>query len=218
MRQRFDGTQAEKKAKQKQVEEQQKLRPVIKCHGKPLINTFLFRYLGSIFAADGSMEHDVARRIGIASTRAGQLRHVMGSQHIPMETKLKIYNAAVVSLFTYGCEGWTLTPKLMRRLNDANSRLLAHISNKTIVEEAREITTSFNLIKEIRKRRLCWAGHILRLDEDRLVRRALVEQFEAGEDGAMVMDAPTGNSIEQLTALALDDNKRTWKNMVKNLV
>ena len=57
------------------------------------------------------------RRIGIAQSRAGQLRHVMGSRDIPVVTKIKLHNAAVGSPFTYGCEGWNLSTKVMWILN-----------------------------------------------------------------------------------------------------
>ena len=66
-----------------------------------------------MFAADGSNEIDIRRRIGISKTRIGQLRHIMGSKKIPLPTKLRLYEAAVVSLFTYGSEGWTLTKKIL---------------------------------------------------------------------------------------------------------
>ena len=71
--QNFTGTIAEKKCKKKQLEDQQEQRPAVRCDGEKLVNCFLFRYLGSMFAADGSQEHDVTRRIGIAQTRAGKL-------------------------------------------------------------------------------------------------------------------------------------------------
>ena len=176
-KQNFAGTEAARRARETQKEIQQESREEILCEGEKLKNCYLFRYLGSVFAADGSDEPDVRRRIGIAKARAGQLRHVLGSVHVPMETKVKLYNAAVGSLFTYGCEGWELSPPTLRRLNGANSKLLAHFTGKTIVQEARPATTSDNLNLGIRKRRLCWLDHILRMDNNRMVRAAAEEQF-----------------------------------------
>ena len=218
--QNFTGTIAEKKSKTKQLEDQQKDRPAVRCDGEKLKNCFLFRYLGSMFAADGSEEHDVTRRIGIAQTRAGKLRHVFGSKHIPMATKLRLYAAAVGSLFTYGSEAWALTEKVLRRLNGANSRLLSHFTNKSIPEEARAATTSYNLTLEVRKRRLCWLGHLLRVDEDRIVRKAIEEQHAMWMEGRkdnLLMDAPRGLSMDQLTALALEEKKTKWRDMVRQL-
>ena len=215
--QNFTGTEAERKAKETQKEEQQQLRPAVKCEGRNLVNCYKFRYLGSIFAADGSNEPDIRRRIGIAQTRAGQLRHIFGSPKISVAVKLKLYNAAVGSLFTYGCEGWTLTPKMLRRLNGANSKLLAHFTGNDIITEARSATTSYNLNFEIRKRRLCWLGHILRMSPGRLVRRAVVEQFASGGGGNIFMDAPHGMGLRGLTKLAFEDDKKEWRNMVRSL-
>ena len=123
------------------------------CEGKPLKNCYLFKYLGSIFAADGSQEHDIQRRIGIVTTRAGQLRHVFNDKSLSLETKLRLYEAAVVSLFTYGCEAWTLAPRTIRKLNGANSALLSRFTGKTRREEARD--PSFDLVKSVSGRRIC---------------------------------------------------------------
>ena len=43
-RQNFAGTEAERKAKEQQKEDQQKDRPTILCEGKPLKNCYLFKY------------------------------------------------------------------------------------------------------------------------------------------------------------------------------
>jgi len=200
-----------------------------------LKNVAHFKYLGNIFSADGSQEPDIQRRCGIATTRAGQLRHIFGSTHIDLATKLNLYNAAIGSLFTYGCEAWTLTTKTMRQLNGANSHLLTRITGKTIHEEARDPSYDLNL--NIRKRRLCWLGHILRLDDHRLVKSAIRAQFAARAHlraqqaptqatraqhapkryGTMLMDA-LELSLQDLEALALHDNKRIWNKMVKTLI
>ena len=74
------------------------------CEGKALENIFLFKYLGSVFAADGSQEHDVDRRITLAMKRCGQLRNIFGSPDVPLALKINIYKAAVMSLMTCGCE------------------------------------------------------------------------------------------------------------------
>ena len=99
--QNFDGTEAERRTKESQKAAQQEHRPTVMCDGEPLKNCFLFRYLGSMFVADGSIETDVRRRIGIAQTRAGQLRHILGSAIIPMETSVKLYDVAVGSLIVH---------------------------------------------------------------------------------------------------------------------
>ena len=170
-----------------------------------------------MFAADGSQEHDIRRRIDIAQTRAGQLRHVLGNKLIDLNTRLRLYNAAVGSLLTYDSEAWTLTPKTLRMLNGANSRMLSHFTGKSVHDEARDSTTSYNLNLQIRKRRLRWLGHILRLGQHRLIRKAVEEQLAMGTGGNLLMDAPKGCTINELTTLANMDNNQTWRKMVKSL-
>ena len=77
-----------------------KAKPNATCEGAPLKNVFLFKYLGSIFAADGDHKYDLRRRIGLAMSRCGALRHIFDSS-IPMQLKLKLYKVAVTSLLTY---------------------------------------------------------------------------------------------------------------------
>ena len=85
-------------------EERQKAEETVLCEGVPLKNCFKFKYLGSMFSADGSEETDTRRRIGMAVSRCGQLRFVLGAKNIKLTTKMKIYRSAVGSLFTYGSE------------------------------------------------------------------------------------------------------------------
>ena len=91
------GTKAEQAACEKKLEDRNNLLPAVACVGKKLKNVFRFKYLGSIFAADGSHEYDVRRRIGMAMSRMGDLRHVFNSK-IRWGIKMKIYKTAVTSL------------------------------------------------------------------------------------------------------------------------
>ena len=56
-----------------------------------------------------------------------------------------------------------------RAINGANAAMLSHITGNTIRHEATAATTTFQILRWIRARRLQWLGHILRMDEDRLI-------------------------------------------------
>ena len=49
------------------------------------------------------------RRIGLASSVMGQLTSVWRQSRLSLYTKLRLYNALVVSVLLYGAETWTLT-------------------------------------------------------------------------------------------------------------
>ena len=99
------GTCADKKVQLNKKVNAQKAKPQVKCAEAELENVFHFRYLGSVFAADGEHSHDVQRRTVMAMSRCGELRHVFDGE-LPMALKLKLYKTAVTSILTYGSEAW----------------------------------------------------------------------------------------------------------------
>ena len=102
--QNFAGTLADRKVRRDKVEEAQKLLPTIKCVKAKLENVFKFKYLGSLFTADGDHKRDVEKRCAMAMSRCGDLRAVFSSKAVPLWLKLKIYKTAVCSLLTHGSE------------------------------------------------------------------------------------------------------------------
>ena len=101
-----------------------------------------------------------------------------------------------------------------------NSRLLHHFINKTIREEARTLTIIFNLTLEVHRRRLCWLGHMLRMGDDGLVRRSVMEQQAMDTTGNMLMDVDVSadRNINSLTALVFADKNQKWRELVRTLV
>ena len=80
------------------------------------------------------------------TTRCDKLRNILDSEEIYLPLKIKLYETAVCSLLTYGCETWNFDKDTIRTLNGANSIMLARFTRKSIPQEARPATTSFNLI------------------------------------------------------------------------
>ena len=207
----FHGRFVDEVVQKQKLEEHQKLRSVVICEDEELENVFQFKYLGSIFPANADQALDVKRRIAMAMTRCGRLSNIFGSKAISLRLKLRLYEAAVCSILTYGCETWNLCPKTIQKINGANSSMLARITNKPIRQEARALTTSLNLVRKLRVRRLKWLGHILRAGTQTLMYSALQEQFEMGQQGNLLMDAPSHTSIEDLIPLAMD--RAHWRTL-----
>ena len=80
----FHQHKAEAAAMTQKQKDTQESKPDVKCEGSVLENVFLFKYLGSIFAADDSHAHDVIRRVTLAMKRCDQLRQVFSSPDIPL--------------------------------------------------------------------------------------------------------------------------------------
>ena len=143
--------------------------------------------------------------------RCRKLGHLFDSPDLGPRLKLRLYQASIVSLLTYGCESWNLTQDVMRKLNGCNSQMLARITGNEVSFEARSTTSSFDVVKHVRIRRLRWLGQILRGDQNRLLFKAVETQLTMGIPGNLLMDAPTNTSLDDLVTLAHD--KGYWTSL-----
>ena len=213
--QNFKGRQADQAAQEQKLRNQQKNRPKIFCENVPLENVYNFKYLGSLFNAIADQVMDVKARIARAMTRCGQLRNILDSNKIGLKLKLRLYEASVCSLLTFGCETWTLNRQVLGMINGANSRMLSRFTGKSIPAEARPATCSFNLIHKIRQRRLRWVGHILRQGPGHIIYTALAAQATSNSEGNLLMDAPPHVHLDDLVPLAMD--RAAWGSMVRHI-
>ena len=76
---------------------QEKCKPVL-CKNIKLENVFSFKYLGTLFTADGNQIFDIKRRIALAMTQCGKLKHIFNSPVISLRLKLRLYDAAICSI------------------------------------------------------------------------------------------------------------------------
>ena len=144
--------------------------------------------------------------------RFGQMRNIWESSVLPESVKLQLYRSGVVSVLTYGSEVWRLTDATIRSLRGWNAKYLARITGRSIREECVEPT--WELIVEVRKRRLKWPGHILRSPDTQLLRQVVVAQSEAWcnsacPPGSIFMDAPAHTSMAELISIAND--RQEWR-------
>ena len=102
---------------------------------------------------------------------------------------------------TYGSETWTLDEKTKKRLNGANSKMVSAITGRTIHEEAMKEGKTFDIIASIRSRRLKWLGQILRMQDDRLLKKTMRELHHNRKSGDILMDTPETTDCQQLIRL-----------------
>ena len=82
------------------------------------------------------------------------------------------------------------------------SRML--FTGKSQHEDTKEGSRSFDLLRAIRSRRLTWLGHILHMDDKRLLARAVRHQSGALSEGDILADAPETEAWDELKAWAQD--------------
>ena len=125
--------------------------------------------------------------------------------------KGRLADQAVISVLTYRCESWFLTQDVMKKLNGCNSQMLARITGRGVHNEANSTTSSFDVVKHIRVRRLRWLGEILRGDRNRLLFHAMETQYSMKTEGNMFMDVPHRENFADLLPIAED--KTYWRSL-----
>lgn len=124
-----------------------------------------FRYLGAWMA---STDKDIKFRKASAWRACNKLSNIWKST-LPRPFKLRFFSATVESVLLYGCESWTLTPKLTKGLDGMYTRMLRTILN---VHWSQKVTNKElygklpKLSDKIRQRRTRFAGHCSRSQDE----------------------------------------------------
>ena len=107
-----------------------------------------------------SFEKDIKVRKAAAWRVCGKI-HKIWKSTLPRKFKHRLFAATVESVLLYGCETWTITPRLPKDLDGCYTRLLRtafnvhwkrHMTNQQLYGDLPKITD------KTRERRLCFAG------------------------------------------------------------
>jgi sorting nexin-29 len=159
----------------------------IYLHGEELEKVDCFCYLGSTITPTGNVADEVTARVNKATSVFERLRkRLWSSKEVSISTKSQVYHSAVRSVLLYGCESWALREEDLRRLETFESRKLRQllgvsyrdkITNTTILTRAK---IKMTIRQTVYDRRMKWLGHILRMNDARLPKRALLATPETG--------------------------------------
>jgi hypothetical protein len=153
----------------------------------------------------GDAVTEVKHRIDIAQAEFGALWSFWQDCRLPVSMKLRMYRLAVCWTLIHASEAWSLTEEI-RKVNSFNSRCLHVITGRPYRETATE--PIYDLLLDIRRRRLRYLGHLLRMDPSCLVRFTLLAYlYGTGSipKGSLLQDCPD-MPLDSLVALAKKDN------------
>ena len=148
--------------------------PNITIDNYRLENVDQFTYLGSTICSNLSLDSEINKRIGKAATTLARLTtRVWENPKLTTQTKMAVYNACIISTLLYGSETWTTYARQEKRLNSFHMRCLRRIlgiswqdkiPNTEVLAKA-GLPSMFTLL---RQRRLCWLGHVRRMEDGRI--------------------------------------------------
>ena len=150
----------------------------IMLNGKKLKQVQHFKYLGSIITEDGRSEKEIKTRIGIAKTTFEKQKKILANVNMNWNLRFRFLKSFVWSTLSYGCESWTISTNMKKRLEATEMwflRRMMRISWTEMVtneEVLRRAETRRSLLGTIRRRQLSFLGHTIRSDE--------LEKDEAG--------------------------------------
>ena len=139
-----------------------------------------FTHLGSLISPCGLVCDEISARIQKARLAFANLRHLWRRRDIRLATKGRVYCAAVRSVLLYGSETWPIRVEDIRRLLVFDHRCLRSIARiswdhrvSNAVVRKRVLGKDGKSIDEVVKlHQLRWLGHVLRMPNHRLPRRA----------------------------------------------
>ena len=122
---------------------------------------------------------EIVRRIAKAVAVMARLsRRVWMNSQLTTNTKLKVYQACVLSTLLYGSESWSTYARQENRLENFHLRCLRHILGITwqdkitkaaVLEQAGSLSMHLMLCQ----RRLRWLGHVHRMEDGRIPKNVL---------------------------------------------
>ena len=143
----------------------------IAIQGQKLDTVKNFKYLGSICSDEGS-KPEILSRIAQTTNAMARLEVIWRDSNITLKVKIKLMRSLVMSIFLYGCETWTLTAEIEKRIRAMELRCfrkilkisyLDHITNEEVKQRIIAAIGPYeDLPTIVKKRKLQWYGHVSR--------------------------------------------------------
>ena len=186
-----------------------------------------FIYLGQRITEDGRSESEVIRRIAKSKNAFASMHHLLTSRNIRVATRMRLVRCFIWSLFLYGCETWTLTTKVEKKIEAFEMWIYRRIlkiswkekkTNKYVLNEMNLEKTQ--LLNTIHKRKIAYYGHIRRHET---LQKIILEGMMEGKRGrgrrrkswTINLTEMTGRKMNQCCKIALD--REEWRTMASNL-
>ena len=183
----------------------------VKVNDEILQQVNKFIYLGTEIREDIKTDKEIERRSNIAKEKFCSMSKALTTKRLKLKTKLNILKCYIYSIFTYGCEAWTLSKASENKIEVfemwclrqmSNIKWKDRVTNEKVLEK---LQTSRQLLKNIQKRKLRYFGHIKRKNN------LLTTSMEGKVQGRRPRGRPRNNwigDVKEWTGLPASDCAR----------
>ena len=168
---------------------------------------------------------EIKHRINMGNACYYSVEKLLSSSLLSKNLKVRIYKTVILPVVLYGCETWTLTLREEHRLRVFENKVLRKIFGAKRDEvtgewrklhntELHALYSSPDIIRNIKSRRLRWAGHVARMGESRNAYRVLVGRPEGKRPLGRPRRRWEDNIKMDLREVGYDD--RDWINLAQD--
>ncbi|KAJ4435464.1 hypothetical protein ANN_18080 [Periplaneta americana] len=133
-----------------------------------------FKYPGATVTNINDTREEIKHRINMGNACYYSVEKLLSSSLLSKNLKVRIYKTVILPIVLYGCETWTLTLREEHRLRVIENKVLRKIfgaKRDEVIGEWRKLHntelhalySSPDIIRNIKSRRLRWAGHVARM-------------------------------------------------------
>jgi hypothetical protein len=135
-----------------------------------------FKYLRTTLIDQNCMQEEIKSRLNSGNACCRSVQSLLSSRLPSWNVKVKTYKTAILPSVLYGCGTWSLTLREEHKLRVFENRVLRGIFRPKMDEvtgewrklHTREIHNLYSLsdiIRQIKSRRMRWAGNVARMGE-----------------------------------------------------
>ena len=199
----------------------------IQIEGKDVEKVQEFVFLGSVVPGTSS---DVQRRIALAASAFGRLKEkIWSNQNVSMELKIRLYYSLIVPITIYASETWTLRVEEERKLLSFEMKCLRSLLGVSLRDRLKNETirkilnVGMSITDIIRKKRMKWFGHVVRLPQNSYVSIAYKQDFlvkrSKGRPPKRWSDQLRNDTgLPLLTAERIGKDREKWRSIIKKNV
>ncbi|XP_054085666.1 LINE-1 retrotransposable element ORF2 protein isoform X1 [Zeugodacus cucurbitae] len=146
----------------------------VDSHNFEVVDNFV--YLGTSINNTNNVSLEIQRRITLANRCYFGLSRQLNSKVLSRRTKIKLYKSLIIPVLLYGAEAWTMSTSDETTLGVFERKILRKIYGPQNIgngeyrrrwnDELYELYDDIDIVQRIKRQRLRWLGHVVRMDEN----------------------------------------------------